>query len=539
MRKVMHHIYRNHKNKGEQTSTAIKRTTLYYVKRVIFNSFLLTALCLVLQVLVILFMSIVLNQYSKLFLEASTLIGTIFILLIVTGDDTQESKLASALITALFPLAGILIYMEYNYDYSAEQSKKAVNGMIAKTAKYLVSDEEIDKRMQSEHSDIVRLSRYMEQKGSCALYCHSHMEYYSLGDYVFDPLLEDLKAAKEFIFLEFFLIEEGKFWDSVLEVLKEKAAEGVEVRLIYDDLGCVPLLPRNYYKKLEKAGIKVHIFSRLTPVFTMQYNNRDHRKIVVIDGRVAYTGGFNLCDEYINQCEKFGHWKDNGVRVTGNAVRQFTLMFLQMWNAARFNMGVENEYFDRFMKQYPVESDGMIIPYGDGPHRKEPLAKYVYKDILNAATNYVWISSPYLILDDSMETAIKHAAQSGVDVRILLPHIPDKVIPYMIARSHYPALLKAGVKVYEYEPGFVHAKTWISDDRIATVGSVNLDYRSLFLHYEIGCLFYKCEGIRDIKKDFEKTFATSTIRVDMQYYKKLPVLYRAAGRILRVFGPMM
>lgn len=534
-------IYKNQKEKGVPSGKAIKHTTMYYVKRLVFGGFVTTALLLILQIVIIVLLSLWIDQHAKLVFEGFTIFGFIAILAIVTGDKTPESRLIWSVVIAIFPIAGVVLYIIVSSDAGVRYSRKALKKTIEETEGLTVTDPAIIKDIAREHTDLTKLSYYMVNQGDCAVYSNSQCTYYTPADEVFAPLIEALESAREYIFLEFFMIEdESIFWTKVLDVLKRKAAEGVEVRLMYDDLGCVAILPRRYYKTLTDMGIKVRVFGRVTPFLSLLYNNRDHRKIVVVDGRIAFTGGFNLCDEYINEVEKFGHWKDNGICIRGEAVKQFSVMFLQMWNAARFGT-VSDEKEESYVNYTSIESatpDGLFIPYGDGPYRKEALAKYVYKDILNNADEYMWIMTPYLILDHGMDTAIMHAAKSGIDVRIILPHIPDKKVPYMIARSFYPQLLKAGVRIYEYEPGFIHAKCCISDDRIGTVGTVNLDYRSLFLHYECGCLLYECSELERIREDFEETFS-KCIEVDMDYYMKLNTMYRLIGRVFRVFGPIM
>ena len=404
------------------------------------------------------------------------------------------------------------------------------------TKEFTRTEETVKKAIKEEHADIEKLSNYLELKGGCPTFFHSSMQYISLGDYTVDVILEELKKAEKFIFLEFFMIEEGIFFNQVLDVLTSKAKEGVEIRVMYDDLGCVALLPRKYPEVLKTRGINVRTYAHLTPFLSTHYNNRDHRKILVVDGKCALTGGINLCDEYINAYEKYGHWKDNAVLIRGDAVKSFTLMFLQMWNSVQYRPNID---YAKYLKSYPVNGNGgCIIPYGDGPHQGDTVAENVYMDILNNAKDYVYIMTPYLILDHEMEKTITHAAMSGIDVRIILPHIPDKKIPFLIARTYYPNLIHAGVKIYEYTPGFIHSKTFLSDDKIGIVGTINLDFRSLYLHYECAGIFYKNDGLMDIKKDFLDTFP-KCIETDMKYYHNIIIIKRFFGRICRIFAPLM
>lgn len=542
--------YNRQKNKGEETGQAIKRTTFYYIKRLVFGGFLITALVILLQVALVLVSLLLLDNYSKVVMEGSVVIGFVVLLFILTSNNiTPETKLTWSLIIALFPIGGMLLYLFVKFNVGTMYSRQSLRQVEQETTSYITPSDELQNALIEDNHDIGKMARYLRKYGNTGIFVGNRETYFELGDKVFPQLCEDLRNATEFIFLEFFMIEEGKFWDTVLDILCQKVKDGVEVRVMYDDLGCAALLPRNYPMKLKKLGINVKTAGHITPFLSTRYNNRDHRKVVVIDGKVAYTGGFNLCDEYINAYEKFGHWKDNALRVEGEAVKQFTLMFLQMWSATsewRVRRGkhklntVVNEcekYIANRENAY-YNDEGVVLPYSDGPHRQEAVAKYVYKDIISNAKDYVWITSPYFIPDHAVETLIMHTAKSGIDVRIVIPHIPDKKIPYMIARSYYPTMLSAGVKIYEYTPGFIHAKTFICDDIYGTVGTVNLDYRSLYLHYECGVFMYNTKCIADIKQDISSVFEQSRC-VDMEYYMSIPLMKRLIGRILRVFGPLM
>ena len=528
--------YRNRENRGDNFRQAIKHTTFYYAKRVVFSGLLVTGLLLLAQIGLLILMFVWVSNYAHLFFEGYTLFGVVCMILIINDDTTPEYKIAWMIPIAIFPIVGSLMFLYLKYNIGTIAPRKVLQRITKETSAYTYTNPEVKTAIHSEHTDIEKLSDYLEKNGGCCTYSNSSMEYFSLGDDVVDTLVEELKKAKEFIFIEFFMIEEGIFFNQILEILTEKVKEGVEVRVMYDDLGCVVLLPRKYSEKLKCRGINVRTYAHLTPFLSTHYNNRDHRKILVVDGKFALSGGINLCDEYINAYEKFGHWKDNAYVVRGEAVKSFTLMFLQMWNSVLYRPNLD---YEKYLITYPIKGrDGYIIPYGDGPHQDETVAKNVYMDILNNAKDYVYIMTPYLILDHEMESTISHAAMSGIDVRIILPHIPDKKIPFSIARTYYPKLLHAGVKIYEYEPGFIHSKTFLSDDKIGVVGTINLDYRSLYLHYECAGIFYKCDGLKDIKNDFTSTFA-KCIEVDIKYYHKINIINRFFGRIWSIFGPLM
>jgi cardiolipin synthase len=347
-------------------------------------------------------------------------------------------------------------------------------------------------------------------------------------------MLIRMEQAEHFIFLEYFIIYPGFMWGKILDILSRKAKEGVEVRVLYDGMNAVANLPHSYPAQLEKLGIHCKMFSPVSPFVSTHYNNRDHRKILVIDGHTAFTGGINLQDRYINREQVFGHWKDTAVMVQGEAARGFTLMFLQMWNA-----DAREQIYEPYLKScVPISASGYVIPYNEDPNRKERVAKAVYLSILNSAKNYVYIMTPYLILDAQMSDALQFAAKRGVDVRLILPHIPDKKYAFCLAQSHYRELLEAGVRIYEYTPGFIHAKVFLCDDRDAVVGTINLDYRSLYLHFECAAYLYKVPALADIKADFTATMERSQEK-SLDDAKKLPLLTRVAGKLLKVVAPLM
>ncbi|MDE7298387.1 MAG: cardiolipin synthase, partial [Lachnospiraceae bacterium] len=340
------------------------------------------------------------------------------------------------------------------------------------------------------------------------------------------------EKAEKFIFMEYFIIAEGRMWDTILEILKEKAAAGVDVRLLYDDVGCLRLLPFQYYETIRGFGIKCEAFNPFVPFVSTVMNNRDHRKILVIDGETGFTGGINLADEYINEKERFGYWKDTGIMLKGDAVWNLTVMFLQLWNALR----PTDTDFDCFRPRARYETDGYVQPYGDSPLDFENVGENVYLNIINSAKDYVYIFTPYLISDSEMISALCLAAKRGVDVRIVTPHIPDKKFAFMLTQSYYEQLMDGGVKIFEFEPGFIHAKCFVSDDIVATVGTINLDYRSLYLHFECGVYLYRTSSVMDVKQDAIDTIARS-IPVTRDMLK--PVLQKVVLQaFLKLFAPL-
>ena len=352
-------------------------------------------------------------------------------------------------------------------------------------------------------------------------------------------MLEELEKAEHFIFMEYFIIQEGVMWNAIHDVLRRKAAQGVEIRLLFDDVGSLLTLPNDYDKLLESEGIACRVFNPFVQMLSPRLNNRDHRKILVIDGHTGFTGGINLADEYINAYPKHGHWKDTAVMLKGEAVANLTTMFLIMWGF----VNKSDEVFDPYMPHayhpdpFP-EAAGFVQPFSDSPLDGEPIAENVYRALIERAERYVYITTPYLILDNEITTALCTAARQGIDVRIITPHVPDKWYVHAVTRANYPTLIKAGVKIYEYTPGFIHAKMFVSDDDYAVVGTINLDYRSLYLHFECGAWMYKTSCIPDIRDDILKTQEVCQ-QVTPEDYAHVPFIKRLGHGLLRVFAPLM
>ncbi len=383
--------------------------------------------------------------------------------------------------------------------------------------------------------DAACMARYLERTTHCPVYGNTRTKYYPLGDDCYDDILSALRGAGRYIFIEYFIIAEGKLWNSVLDILKEKAAGGVEVRVIYDDIGSMATLPSDYPAQLEKLGIHCRAFNRFVPVVSLRQNNRDHRKYMIVDGRVAFTGGINMADEYINVKPRFGHWKDSAIRLEGDAVWSMTVSFLSMWDFTHS----EEEHFTPF-RPAPARGGaaGYVQPYHDCPWDNEPAGQTVYLQLIHRAKRYVYITTPYLVIDYSLTMALTTAAKSGVDVRIITPHIPDKKTVFEMTRSYYEELLEAGVQIFEYEPGFIHAKNFVVDDRFATVGTVNLDYRSMFLHFENGVLLYETPTVADIREDFLDT-QTRSLMVTLEDCRGVSLGRRLLRDLLRLFAPLL
>lgn len=463
----------------------------------------------------------------------SLYIGTI--LTIVNRNMPPESKV-TWLLFAVVPVFGFLLYLMIG---ERRLSKKEIQQLEKMDSMKFREDNSYDLRVelkQENKSAFGIVKSLLSMDHNADVYDGTASQYFPLGEEMFEAMLDDLRSAKKFIFLEFYIIDPGVMWNRVLEILVDKVQQGVEVKLLYDDIGCMATLPGDYTKRLRKMGIDAHKFNKVIPRMTVAYNNRDHRKILVVDGQVGYTGGINLADEYINHIVRFGHWKDGGVRLEGRAVKALTRLFLMNWY---INRG-EITDFDRYhFDSQRVEGKGLYIPYGSGPKPiyKEQVGKAVYQNIINQAIDYVYITTPYLIIDYDLTEDIKNAAMRGVDVRIVTPFIPDKKLIQIVTRGAYPDLLEAGVRIYEYTPGFIHSKNVISDDELAVVGTINFDYRSLVHHYENAVLMYQTETIADIKQDFEGLFdiskETSLENLQNSWYQRL------LKEIMQLFAPLL
>ncbi|KAA0964735.1 cardiolipin synthase [Streptococcus cristatus] len=478
------------------------------------------------------FNQLVPNWLSALVI-ASLYIGTI--LTIVNRNMPPESKVTWILF-AVVPVFGFLLYLMIG---ERRLSKKEIQQLEKMDSMKFREDNSYDLRVelkQENKSAFGIVKSLLSMDHNADVYDGTASQYFPLGEEMFEAMLDDLRSAKKFIFLEFYIIDPGVMWNRVLEILVDKVQQGVEVKLLYDDIGCMATLSGDYTKRLRKMGIDAHKFNKVIPRMTVAYNNRDHRKILVVDGQVGYTGGINLADEYINHIVRFGHWKDGGVRLEGRAVKALTRLFLMNWY---INRG-EITDFDRYhFDSQRVEGKGLYIPYGSGPKPiyKEQVGKAVYQNIINQAIDYVYITTPYLIIDYDLTEDIKNAAMRGVDVRIVTPFIPDKKLIQIVTRGAYPDLLEAGVKIYEYTPGFIHSKNVISDDELAVVGTINFDYRSLVHHYENAVLMYQTESIADIKQDFEGLFDVSKEisleTLQNSWYQRL------LKEIMQLFAPLL
>lgn len=468
-----------------------------------------------------------------------TFVYIVAVIYLLNSSIDPSAKLTWLILIMVAPAFGIGMLIYTKLDVGHRAIKDRVEKIDEDTRTCIGQRSEVIEKLKAESPETFALAQYIQRGGCHPVYENNQVKYYSSGEEKFKDLLKELENAKHFIFLEYFIIEEGVMWGKVLDILAKKAKEGVDVRLMYDGTCEFSTLPHDYPKRIKSLGIQCKMFAPATPFLSTHYNYRDHRKIVVIDGHTAFTGGINLADEYINLVNKHGHWKDSAIMVKGEAVKSFTLMFLHLWNVDEKAVNIKD--FDRHLS-LPVgkfiDSRGYVIPYGDCPLDKDKTGEMVYMDILNRAEKYVHIMTPYLILDGEMETAIKFAAERGVDVSIIMPGVPDKKSAFALAKTHYKELLDAGVKIYEYTPGFVHSKVFVSDDIKAVVGTINLDYRSLYHHFECAAYLFGTDCIADIEKDFIETREKCSL-VTYETIKKEKLIVKLRGQLLKAVAPLL
>lgn len=503
--------------------------------QVIFGRSFIIGLLFYFQLLFMLWLGSLVTSYLYLTTGAVFVVSLLVIIEIINSNENIGFSLTWAIIIGLVPTFGIALYAMMHLDYNKRIEKRYISRIVTESMDLVSVQKPVMERLKKENPHMYGISEYTRKNGGYCAYTNTSVDYYHIGEDMIDALEGELKKAEKYIFLEYFIIQKGEVWERILKVLIEKAQSGVEVRIIYDGTLDVSALPHSYPQQLQAVGIKCKMFLPQPVLFSFSYNNRDHRKIAVIDGRCAFTGGVNLADEYANISSRFGHWKDVGVKLEGDAVYGFILMFLQMWNSMEAEI-VYQPYLQLPKVNHPEER-GFVIPYGDSPLDNEPVGRNIYLDIINSAIDYVYIMSPYLILDPETESALKFACARGVDVRIILPHVPDKKYAFALAVAHYSLLTEAGVKIYEYTPGFVHAKLFVSDDRKCAVGTINMDYRSLYHHFECGIYAEDIPAVADMKEDFLKTQENCQF-VSYQMANKIHPVYWGFGRILRVIAPL-
>ena len=497
--------------------------------------FIIAIMIIVLETVAVLSIVILCAIYIPYFYLAMWATEIFCVLKIINSQENPDYKIPWLIFVLCVPVAGFMIYFMF-YDRRLDRKqrkriKKIYNQQVR------TRDEETLKKIEHEDKKAYLQANLLCKLADSHLYQNTSLEYFDMGEKMFPVMLDDLKKAEKYIFMEYFIVEEGLFWNSILDILKEKAAKGVDVRVVYDDIGCMMTLPGDYYKTLRGYGIKAVCFSRLKGQADNEFNNRSHRKITVIDGKVGYTGGVNIADEYINEVEKFGVWKDVGIRLEGEAVTQLTSLFLVDYE---LNVKTPVEDFEPYFKSgISTENSGYVLPFGDGPRPifNQRVAKIMIMNMLNQAQDYVYMMTPYFIIDNELCQCIENAAMRGIDVRVITPHIPDKRIIQLMTRSYYKRLTDAGAKIYEFEPGFLHAKVYLSDDQYGIVGTINMDYRSLVHHFENGVWLYKHEVLSQIKEDIYNTLEQS-IEMNDELIKNT-VGQRIIRALVRALSPML
>ena len=521
-------------------------TKLYKVfKRVFGRRAFFVILSALLQILWFVLFFMLLGYRYPFLAGVVRVVSLVIVLLIVNRRQNPSYKLTWAVIILAVPMIGFALYLLFGRPVMRKRDRLLQDELFEKGKALVNENPEDHKSLEEENKIAARQSAYIRDRAYYPVYRHTQSDYFSMGERLYDIMKAELEKAEHFIFLEFFIIDDGEMWSTILDILERKAAAGVDVRLIYDAVGCINTLPARFDRELKKRGIKCVAFNPFKTIISVVLNNRDHRKIVVIDGHTAFTGGINLADEYINRKTRFGRWKDSGIMIRGEAVWNFTIMFLQMWgyvNKDPDELSRDNvrQFTPHRYHPQPFENDGFVQPYADTPLDNESVGENVYLQIISHATRYVYIFTPYLIIDNEMMTTLCLAAKSGVDVRIVTPGIPDKKLVNHVTKAYYGQLLDAGVKILEYEPGFVHAKCFVCDDRIATVGTINLDYRSLYLHFECGVWMYDTQAVRQVRSD-----ALRTISQCREIKKKAPksripnLLGQIWVSVMRLIAPIL
>lgn len=479
---------------------------------------------------IFLFTSIIVDSYQWI-RPCLLIVSMLVVLWLVNKQENPSYKISWIILILIFPVFGGLLYLSIGNKKPSRKIRKSTQPILDEMHPYMLLNNNQAEGLQDSKSYGLT---YLSNLGY-GTYQNTSTKYYSLGEYCYVDLLRDLKDAKHYIFMEYFIVSEGMMFDTILNILKQKVKEGVEVRFMYDDVGSLTTLPYRFEKQMEEYGIKCLVFNPFIPILSIALNHRDHRKICIIDGYIGYSGGFNLADEYINCLERFGHWKDTGIRLEGDGVWNLTAMFLSLWNAFHKEDMDYEQFKPQVYQTTPCQNDGYVVAYGDSPLDDERTGENIYLNLIQQAKEEILIMTPYFIIDDTMTKALELACKKGIKVKIITPGIPDKANVYRVTRSFYHNLIEAGIEFYEYKPGFLHAKGILCDKKLATVGTINFDYRSLYLHFECNVLLYDTSSIKEIAKDFDETLALSQ-KIDQKRSKRYMGFYEA---ILRLFAPLM
>ncbi len=504
----------------------------------VFNRLTTFAVLILLQVILLVVVVFRLSSYGPVIYGGLEFLSIVIVIWVMVKNINPIYKLAWCVAILLFPLTGGVFYLLWGNKRLPKKVREKAGIFSARYLKDEVRDARMLSALAGENNQLGTIATYVDEVAGFPIWSNTEMEYYAVGESMYVRMLEELRLANSYIFMEYFIIKEGIMWNSILSILKEKAAAGVRVLLIYDDVGCINTLPADYDKTLRDFGIRATVFNPMRPRANAILNYRDHRKITVIDGKVAFCGGANLADEYINEIERFGHWKDTAAMIRGEGVWNLTETFLRLWN---FEVSDPAELEDILSYRHDIISakpNGYVQPFSDSPLDEENVSENFFLNVINKATDYVYITTPYLVIANELQTALCLAAKNGVDVRLITPGIPDKKYVYSVTQSYYPSLLASGVRIYEYSPGFLHAKTVLSDDQVGLIGTVNMDYRSFYFHFECGIIFYNTSILQDIKDDLIKTMDISR-EITLAEAKATPLPKRMIRMLLKVFSPLM
>lgn len=494
------------------------------------------ALGFVIQVVWIIMLCLKLNDYSAAISLGSSVLALCVAFYIYGKDMNAGFKLPWIIAILAFPVLGLCLYFLFGRPGATKHMRQHFEKIDADLEGTLVQDENVLKNLEATDFAVANQARYLWKCAGYPAWQNTDVEFHKTAEEGLEAQKRELRKAKKFIFMEYHAIEESSAFLELKEILVQKAKEGVEVRVFYDDVGSFVFINKDFIKRMEAVGIQCRVFNPMHPFLNIFMNNRDHRKITVIDGKVGFTGGYNLAEEYFNRTHPYGYWKDTGIMLTGDAVRNLTVMFLEMWNAVRKTDMDYDKYLPKV--EYTAKEQGFVQPYADSPLDHETTGENVYMNLIKNAKHEIFFTTPYLIITDEMSRELWMAARRGVDVRIVTPGIPDKKMVYQMTRSYYSELARNGVRIYEYTPGFIHAKQCVCDGESATVGTINMDYRSLYLHFENGVLMYHYDAVAEIRKDFEDIFAAST-EVTEKYNGRKSVLARMGRGVLRLFSPLV
>lgn len=493
------------------------------------------AVSFLLQIFWLLALTIKLNAYSGTLSLMTTVLSIVVVLRLNSKHTNTAMKVPWIMLILVLPVMGLSLYLmvEMLGDPGVGKRLRA----IREDMKDEIPAGADDTLRELEKIDIpsANQARYLWNCTRWPVYKNTAVHFYAEAKDAFEAMKADLEKAEKFIFMEYFIVEDGSCFREIEDILIRKRAQGVEIRFLYDDIGSVGKVNMFFAKRLVEEGIACRPFNPALPLLNIFLNHRDHRKITVIDGKVGFTGGYNLAEEYFDRKHPYGKWKDTGLRLEGEAVRSLTAAFLELWSVQNRQREDYGEYLNIL---HSVPATGFVQPFADNPLGQERAAEEVYLNLTSQSNRQLYFMTPYLIITDEMHRALRLAAKRGVDVRIITPGIPDKKTVYAVTRSYYAGLVRQGVRIYEYTPGFCHAKQCICDGRIATVGTSNLDYRSLYHHFENNVVLYGCDAVRDIAADFERTFPQCQ-EVTEQYKAGRGAVLRTWQYILRLFAPLM